>query len=181
MDINKDAFSSGQITSKLWLCRELEKLNHVSKETWIYGGWYATTAFLLLSRENYQVNNIRSFDADSGCESIADMINENFLCQNAKFKAYTKDCNTISEVYADCIINTSTEHFDSNDWFDNIPAGTLVVLQGNNMNHDDHASICTGLEHFNFMYPLSETLFKGELEFTYPDWGFTRYMLIGKK
>lgn len=181
MHIDKDAFSSGQISSKVWLCKELEKLNHQSIETWIYGGWYATTAFLLLSRENYQVTRIRSFDADPTCEPIADMINENYLWQNAKFKAYTQDCNTIDEVYADCIINTSTEHFESNEWFENIPLGTLVVLQGNNMNHDDHESVCTSLEHFKCMYPLSETLYEGELEFTYPKWSFTRYMTIGRK
>ena len=28
MNVNKDAFSSGQVGSKIWLCEELEKTNY---------------------------------------------------------------------------------------------------------------------------------------------------------
>ena len=41
--INKDAFSNGQMDSKLWLCRELENLGWDSKLTRIYAGWYGIT------------------------------------------------------------------------------------------------------------------------------------------
>ena len=36
MNIHQDAFSSGQIGSKLWLCEQLEKTKWKSKETAIY-------------------------------------------------------------------------------------------------------------------------------------------------
>jgi hypothetical protein len=74
---NQDAFSNGQIDSKLWLCRELESLEWSSDYTQIYGGWYGVLAFLLLSREKFCVGRIESFDIDPACENIADMINEN--------------------------------------------------------------------------------------------------------
>ena len=35
------------------------------------------------------------------------------------------------------------------------------------------------LEDFVNTYPLSSIAYKGEKEFVYPDWKFTRYMLIG--
>ena len=133
----KDAFSSGQISSKIWLCEELEKTKWSSELTAIYGGWYGVTAFLLLSRDKFKVKKIRSYDVDPSCEPMADLINENWVWQDWKFKAQSDDCNYIKPT-ADLIINTSTEHFDTKQWFENIPFGTRVVLQGNNMKHDDH-------------------------------------------
>ncbi len=179
--INKDAFSSGQIGSKIWLCEELERIGWESKDTWIYGGWYALTAFLLLSRGKFKVKRISSFDIDPACEPIADMINENWLWQNWTFKAFTKDCNKIDHVAADLVINTSSEHFDTMEWFDNIPEGTRLIIQGNNMNHDDHVIHSNNLEEFKSHYPLSHINFEGQKSFVYPDWSFTRFMLIGIK
>jgi len=179
ISVNKDAFSSGQIGSKIWLCEELENLGWTSNLTYIYGGWYGITAFLLLSRANFKVKQIQSFDVDPDCESVADMINENWVWQEWKFKAFTLDCNDHVKGSADLIINTSTEHFDSMNWFDNIKPGTRVVLQGNNMPHDDHVIHSETLEDFVRTYPLSSIAYKSEKEFVYPNWSFTRYMLIG--
>jgi len=176
----KDAFSSGQISSKIWLCKELEKTRWISKSTAIYGGWYGITAFLLLSRSKFKVKKIRSYDVDPACESMADLINENWVWQDWKFKAVTEDCNNI-QPQADLIINTSTEHFDTNHWFNNIPKGTRVVLQGNNMKHDDHVVNSKNINAFINNYPLSQIKYKGQLDFEYPSWSFSRFMIIGTK
>lgn len=179
--IDKDAFSSGQVGSKLWLCEELERLKWSSDLTQIYAGWYGITAFLLLSRGNFKVNSIQSFDIDPACEPIADMINENWVWQEWKFKAFTVDCNEGVRGAADLIINTSTEHFDSMEWFARIPKGTRVILQGNDMPHDDHCVHSSSLEEFIKLYPVSELHYTGSKEFKYPTWSFTRYMIIGTK
>lgn len=179
--IDKDAFSSGQIGSKIWLCEELERLGLTSNLTYIYGGWYGLTAFLLLSRGKFQVNKIRSLDIDPACQSVADMINENWVWQDWKFKAFTQDCNNFEGQYGDLVINTSTEHFESKQWFEFLPQGTYVVLQGNNMPHKDHITHSETLDDFVEDYPLSKIMFKGEKEFVYPDWSFKRYMIIGIK
>lgn len=179
--INKDAFSSGQIGSKIWLCEELERLGWKSDLAYIYGGWYGLTAFLLLSRGKFQVNKIRSLDIDPACEPMADMINENWVWQDWKFKAFTQDCNNFEGQYGDLVINTSTEHFESKQWFDRLPIGTKVILQGNNMPHYDHVIHSETLEDFVSEYPLSSIAFKGEKEFVYPNWSFKRYMVIGIK
>ena len=179
--VDKDAFSSGQISSKLWLCRELEKLNWVSQETWIYGGWHGLMGFLLLSREKFPVDKIRSIDIDPTCADIADMINENWVWQNWKFKAQTDDCNTVYPAGVDLIINTSTEHFDSLDWWNNIPIGTRVALQTNNMKHSDHIRCCQTINEMKSVYSLTTVNYEGSLDFVYPNWSFTRFMLIGVK
>jgi hypothetical protein len=181
LSVDKDAFSSGQIGSKIWLCEELEKLNWQSNLTYIYGGWYGITAFLLLSRGKFWVDQIQSFDIDSSCEAVADMINENWVWQEWKFKAYTLDCNGHVRGEPDLIINTSTEHFKSMAWFDCVPAGTRVILQGNNMPHNDHHVHSNSKEDFALQFPLREINFLGEKQFVYPSWQFTRYMLIGTK
>ncbi len=181
MIVHKDAFSSGQVGSKIWRCEELERLGWSSNLTYIYGGWYGITAFLLLSRNRFQVNKIRSLDIDPGCEAVADMINENWVWQDWKFKAFTQDCNNFEGQYGDLVINTSTEHFDSMDWFNCLPKGTRVILQGNNMPHDDHVIHSTTLDEFVNLYPLAEVVYSGTKEFVYPEWRFTRYMVIGVK
>jgi hypothetical protein len=181
MEIDKDAFSSGQITSKLWLCEELESTGWNSLETWIYGGWYGLTAFLLLSRGTFIVDKIRSYDIDLSCEPIADMINENWVWQDWKFKAFSEDCNQTIPLACDLIINTATEHFDNMAWWNNIPVGKRIVLQGNNMRHEQHVDVTNTLEDFYKKFPLGEVVFQGEKEFVYPDWSFKRFMLIGKK
>jgi len=178
---NTDSFSNGQIGSKLWLCEELEKLKWTSTLTRVYGGWYGVLGFLLLSRGIFQVDRIQSYDVDPECETIADMINNNWVFKEWKFKAYTENCDLLDSSEADLIINTSTEHFDTMDWFDNIPDGTRVILQGNNMPHDDHVIHSESLDDFISHYPLSEIAYQGSLDFVYPDWQFTRFMVIGVK
>ena len=180
MNINKDAFSSGQVGSKLWLCKQLELTDLYSKETAVYGGWYGITAFLLLSRGRFNVEKIRSYDIDPACEPIADTINENWVWQDWRFKAFTQDCNQL-QTDADLIINTSTEHFQSLEWWYNIKPGTAVALQGNNMQHEDHSATKDSLEEFCQQFSLSQEIYRGQLEFVYPSWAFKRFMLIGIK
>jgi len=167
--------------SKIWLCEELEKTNWTSNLTYLYGGWHGITALLLLSRGIFQVDKIRSLDIDPACESIADMINENWVWQDWRFKAFTQDCNNFEGQFGDLVINTSTEHFESMEWFNKLPKGTRVVLQGNNMPHDDHVVHSDSLDDFVKRYPLEQIIFKGEKEFVYPNWKFTRFMIIGIK
>ena len=181
MQVDKDAFSSGQVGSKIWLCEEVEKLGWKSNLTHVYGGWHGVLPFLLLSRGKFQVGRIASYDIDPTCQPIADMLNENWVWQGWKFKAYTADCNTVDSKHADLVINTSSEHFDSLLWFNYIPPGTRVIIQGNNMPHDDHCVHTSTLEEFKAQYPLEEIVFEGEKEFVYPDWKFKRFMLIGFK
>jgi len=179
--IDKDAFSNGQVDSKLWLCRELERLEWSSTLTHVYGGWYGVLSFLLLSREAFNVDRILSFDADPSTVEIADMINENWVIKDWKFKAQTADCNFPLPGNPDLVINTSTEHFESMDWFDNIPNGTRVILQGNDMPHDDHYVCSNSLQEFEEHYKLNEIVYSGSLDFNYPEWSFTRFMIIGFK
>ena len=48
------------------------------------------------------------------------------------------------------------------------------------VNIDSFRSL-NSLDEFVSQYDLSSVDFTGELEFVYPDWSFTRYMIIGTK
>ena len=176
-----DAFSHSHITSKLWLCKELETHVPSSVLTRIYGGWCGLTAFLLLSRGKFLVDRIESFDVDPECEKYANMINEKWVHEEWKFIAKTGNCNTVNPDGADLIINTSSEHFASLDWWYRIPSGTRVAIQSNNMQHDDHFNTVDSIEEMCNMYQFSQVLYSGTTEFNYQSWGFSRYMIIGIK
>lgn len=186
ISVDVDAFSSGQIESKKWLCDVLENIDYPSPLTvWIYGGWYGILSFMLLSRNALKIHKIRSFDIDPKCESIADKINENWVWRDWQFKASTQDCNILdiqSKEFGDIpnlVINTSAEHMSSMTWFENLPKGIMVIVQSNDMTHDDHEPGNSSLADFDKTYPMSQVLFLNQLEFDYKVWKFNRFMKIG--
>jgi len=75
------------------------------------------------------------------------------------------------------VINTSCEHMD-NRWFNNLPDGTLVVLQTNDyFDNPQHVNCVRDLEQAKYRYPMSELLYDGYLVTEL----YTRFMLIGIK
>lgn len=207
--VHKDAFSSGQVGSKLWLCDELERVLQSARAVsasaqndviWIYGGWNGVLSFLLLTRAAASAHAgvtasrpiVRSFDSDPACEVIANTLCENWVWREWQFRAFTQDCNELfsgKRAEGDLrnefgpaptvIINTSVEHFDRDDWFQKIPAGTLVALQAADFDHDGAVSVFTSEKALSERYPMKEKLFSGELKFDYGSWGFRRFMTIG--
>jgi hypothetical protein len=116
------------------------------------------------------------------------MINENWIWQNWKFKAFTADCLTLDfadgPVYGPApqlVINTSVEHMENKNWWERIPKGTVVALQSCNMEHDDHSFRCESSAEFAAQFPLERPVYEGEKLFKYTDWQFTRFMRIGIK
>jgi hypothetical protein len=178
MNVDKDAFSSGQIGSKIWLCEELEKTTWDVNYVYLYGGWYAMTAFLLLSRGEFKMQKIRSIDIDPKCEEIANTMNKIELMKG-NFHAVTADmCNLRSD--ADVAINTSCEHITQDQyeqWLTCLPQNSLLVLQSNNYKIHEHIRISEGLDDFVEQSQLSKVLYCDKLDLPLYD----RYMIIGYK
>lgn len=183
-----DAFSSGQVLSKTWLAEKLENVieyNDLNQPRKILclGGWYGLTNFILRTRNNIQIEKFRSIDIDPDACKVADKINNAWEWQNWQFKSICEDADYYQYGIDDfdTVINTSVEHMQSTQWFDLIPKGCLVALQSNNMAHEDHCFNHNSLDDLMEDFPLSETLYRGEKYFEYPDWNFYRYMIIGTK
>jgi hypothetical protein len=179
--IDFTAFSHGQIKSKMWLCDEIEKFLPESSRIAILGGWYGLTGFLLLTRNNKNIEYVRSYDIDPKVESIADKINNAWICDSWKFKAWTDDVNNVDLSEFNVIINTSAEHIIDRSWFNKI-TDQLVVIQSTDQIHDDN-------DEHDYTFSLNElkskykmiNFYEGEIGFEYPDKSFNRYMLIGRK
>lgn len=188
MHLDRDAFASGQILSKLWLAETLERILDLHSDHREYrilnlGGWYGILHFILKTRNQIKIKSWRSLDIDTVSCEIADQINETWVWQNWKFKSINDDANTFkydSDDF-DLIINTSVEHMESSQWFKNIPSKKLVVLQSNDMPHDDHVSNHETLDQFCDKFHLSDFMFRGQKTFQYDDISFKRFMIIGVK
>lgn len=179
--IDFSAFSDGQIRSKLWLCDEIEKFLPNRCRIAILGGWYGLTAFLLLSRGIDKIKEIRSYDLDPKAGPIADNINNAWVCEGWRFKAFTEDANIIDLSGFDVVINTSAEHIIKRTWFENLK-DQLIVIQSTDQIHDDNDEhdYCFSLADLKRKYIMTN-FYEGEREFVYPDKTFNRFMLIGRK
>jgi hypothetical protein len=184
LKIDSDAFSAGQIESKIWAAEELER---VSAHTNILrismlGGWYGLFHFILKIRGKQTVEWCRSYDLDASACSTANIINNTWETKEWAFRSIPKDANDL--FYQDntnCIVNTATEHFSGKDWYNRIPKGTLCLFQGNDLEIEDHVNKPTDLNHFKSLWPLEIMLFEGTKYFNFEKDPYTRYMVIGYK
>ena len=205
-EFNADCFSRGQLESKLWLVKELQKTKVDLGTVFLCAGWYATLATMIFE-SSIKVDKIRSFDIDPKCAKIAEVFNKPWFEDNWRFKASNVDImdfnwsevpapsdGTIGNFYymtdlnskqvqmrdnPDTIINTSCEHISNfTEWYNKIPNGKLVVLQSNNyFEVDEHVNCSVDLDDFSRQTPMSTMLFTGELQLE----KYTRFMKIGYK
>jgi hypothetical protein len=192
-----DAFSVGQISSKVWLLDQLEILDLDLRSIWVLGGWIGSLSYLMFERSKLKFNSIHSFDIDNNCTFLAEALNRTMVKNNWKFKASTLDVNYLYYINfvfdtlksdgtsvminksCDTVINTSCDHMGDNfTWWNNIPVGTLVILQNNDFAEiEDHNNIVHSINEFLNRYPMSELLYSGILDCKL----YNRYMLIGRK
>ncbi|MCH7659812.1 MAG: glycine betaine/L-proline ABC transporter ATP-binding protein [Euryarchaeota archaeon] len=129
-------------------------------------------------------------------EAVADTMNGTHL-EAGRFKAVTADMYDIDyrasrfecagpdgaprvvEATPDTLLNTSCEHLARfAEWYDVVPAGTLLALQSNDMFHVDvHVNCHADLAAFEAQAPMAERLYSGALKLKRT----TRFMLIGRK
>lgn len=196
-----DAFSDGQILSKLWLIEELQRIEEDDLElnlgtVFILGSWYGVLPALMFDKRS-RVKRIRGFDIDPACAEIAESLNKHpYVIDEWKFKATTADMYELDYERAqyttlrsdgteatltdkpDTIINCACEHLtDFPRWWDRIPKGKLVALQSNNFQIPDHPNWKPSLAEFKRDVPLSTTLYEGALHLDL----YERYMVIGYK
>ena len=185
--MNYDSFSHGQIQSKVWLCKELERFVHANIKIAILGSWYNVLSFMLLTRNADRYQHILGLDIDPRTKEIADKLTEAWrIGDDAKVENVIADANTYNLQGYDLIINCSPEHMDGDQWFENLDPNTLVCIQSSNIQSEDDIWQCVNpnesLENLVLKYPLSKYLYSGEKEIRYSDDnGYKRFMLIGIK
>ncbi len=195
---DEDCFSQGQIKSKMWLLEKLKKLKLDLGTVFLCAGWYGTLATMLFESK-IKVDKIRSFDIDESCVEVAEIFNKPWFVDEWKFKSITDDIMNINydkHVWQfwsnknnrmsrpitdipDTIINTSCEHIhDFESWYDKIPNGKLIILQGNDyFELNEHVNCSADQDSFSEKAPMTDVLYLGTIDCD----KYKRFMKIGLK
>ena len=173
-----ESFWKGQIHSKEWLVKELERTDIKANNAVVYGGWNGVLASLLFNSEKLNLQFVTSVDIDPNCEKTANTINRLYQIKE-KFKAVTADMCDYTQPL-DIAINTSCEHITQQQydkWLSNQPNDAWIVVQSNNyFEHPEHIRCATDINDFMKMSKI-KPFYRGCLETS----KYTRYMIIGKK
>ena len=177
------SFTKDLLISKLWLWEELSKvlreldINHVNT-VYVLGSWTGGVG-MILAAKHFATDTIINVDSDpdwiKASAEIADRMGFRDLVQHM-----ISDANQIDYRQAkppSIVINTSTNNIPGDQWFANIPKGTIVVLQGRDAAGLSHR--WDSLDDFVRDYPMQEMLFQGQLPLQDPETAYHRYMVIG--
>ena len=177
------SFTKDLLISKLWLWEEISKvldeldIDHVNA-VYVLGSWTGGVG-MILAAKRFPTSTIINVDLDPGwitvSQEIADRMGFQDLVQHM-----ISDANDIDYRQAlppSIVINTSTNDISGGRWFDNIPKGTIVVLQGRDSAGSSHR--WDSLDDFVRDHPMQEVLFQGQLPLQDPQTTYHRYMVIG--
>ena len=182
------SFSHGQVHSKLWLCQNIEPYIPDQASIAILGAWYNVLGFMLLTRNPKKYRAITGIDVDPTVKPIADSIcNAWVFGSDLHVCNITQDACDVDLTDFQVVLNCSTEHMKSNDWFYQIPNGTLVGLQSACVYEEEKlqdwkiTNPNNSLAEFTKKYPLSSYYLRDTMKIQYDHWGYDRFMIIGVK
>lgn len=184
----KDAFSLGQVVSKIWLMAVLQAHQPPVKQVAILGCWIGSLVPLL--HKHFAIQRTYGFDLDPEAVAQSEKFNRMLVEDNWKYKGVVADASQMDtsnmefqtggeliQVKPDWLINTSCEHMDTN-WFETADTDQLIIMQTNNSpDFAGHINTCKDMQQVEQKYPLSTVLFSGELVTPV----YTRFMQIGYK
>ena len=173
------SFTPDLVFSKLWLMRELARIQPQVDTMYVLGSWYGNLALLLTRYPQVQVDKIINVETDpaflKGSQHILDQAGAN----NVEYMQ--KDANELDyrQLGKDgVVVNTSLTDMPGTAWFENIPEGTMVVLQARD---NDPGEQFHSAEDIQQKFPLSQVIYSGDLELEDPETQYTRFMIIGVK
>lgn len=174
------SFSKDLVLSKIWLIKELSYLQDTYSTIYVLGSWFGNLAMLMAARD-LNFDRIINIDLDGDALAASNNIIKKLDLDD---RVFNHKANVNEVIYSGLdasglVVNTSCNNISGSIWFDNIPPGTMVALQGRN--HDPGAIISfDDLSDLIDRYPMSQCLFKGRLTLKDKDSTYCRYMVIGK-
>lgn len=177
----KGSITPDLVESKVWICNTLKELDlDIPKFSTIYilGSWYGNMAYAL-KHANIPFNKIINVDTDKDVLEKSEKILQAAGIDN--LESMNKDANTLDyrQVTADSlIINTSTQDIEGTAWWERIPRGVLIVLQGRDSIKKNPFK---DINNFDKTFPMSTTLFLGKKKLEDPDTEYLRFLKIGVK
>jgi hypothetical protein len=187
-----ESFKHSLISSKLWLCQELEKViagNQIKNPiVHILGSWHNILGFMLLVRNPSLYGAIHGYDIDKESIELSDKVLDNWKYAYPKVYNHNLDVDEVnfSSVGNESIfINCSVDQMKDTTWYDNIPENKLVCLQSTDLplttdNWDVKQSYPTKVD-FTETYRVRELIYCDSILFDYGHLKFYRHMMIGIK
>jgi hypothetical protein len=173
------SFTRDLIASKVWLLEKLEQIQQHYTTMYILGSWYGNLAVYITLQPTIQVDRIINVETDVEMLDTSQSILDRVGATNVKYML--SDANELDYRQlgtAGVVVNTSLTDMQGRDWFDNIPAGTLVAMQSRD---HDPGRAAHSTQDIMDRYPLSQVLYHGTMQLRDPQTEYTRYMVIGVK
>ena len=175
----KGSFTRDLIASKVWLLQELARIAPQVGTIYVLGSWYGNLGVLLALDPIVKYKKLINVETDPKFLQASERIQDHMGMGNTEYML--EDANNLDYRQLDpdgVVINTSLTDMEGQAWFDNIPQGTLVVMQSRD---HDPGNVAHSTQDIMDRFPLSEVIYDGKLELEDPETQYTRYMVIGIK
>jgi hypothetical protein len=173
------SFTRDLTTSKVWLMQQLAQINPSISTVYILGSWFGNLALYMTLDPMLQVKKIINVETDRSMLDQSERMLDHVGARNVEYML--TDANTLDyrQLGTDgVVINTSLTDMDGTEWFQNIPNGTVVVMQARDrVDRKPFYSTDDILQKF----PLDQVLYQGSLKLKDPETAYNRFMVIGRK
>jgi hypothetical protein len=173
------SFTRDLVFSKFWLMRELARIQPHVSTMYVLGSWYGNLALFLNRYPRVRVDHIVNVEINQERLDTGERMLDQAGAHNVEHML--KDVNQLDYRQLGrngAVVNTSLIDIKGTDWFENIPEGTLVVMQARDQVDDEQF---TGPADIAQKFPLSQVLYSGSLDLEDPETEYTRFMIIGRK
>lgn len=172
-----DSFAKDLVKSKTWLADELAKIRTDFGTVYVLGSWYGNMGIVLFQERDIRFERMYNVDVNRANLEVGQRLVKDL---GLDIRAIQANANYLDYERASLIINTSVNNIENAGWFENIPLGTLVVLQSRN--RDPQAvNDCNSAAELAAQYPLTQTLYMDKLRLTNEHGAYARFMVIGVK
>jgi hypothetical protein len=180
------SYTPDLVFSKLWLARELKKILQQQgldsvPVAYILGSWYSNLS-TILRKTGMPIEKIVDVERQGEWLEMGQQLQQDMNItgvQHMQADANRIDYRQLSQ--PGVVINTSTNDIPDHGWFDHIPSGTIVVLQGRDAVPDGAEHTYSSPDDLLQMYPLETVLYSGTMQLQDPETEYQRSMVIGIK
>ena len=177
------SYTPDLVFSKLWLTRELERVLNTQgidlvPVAYILGSWYSNLS-TILRKSNTPIQHIVDVERNKQWLKTGQQIQQHMNIDNVEYMA--ADANNLDYRQLQdpgVVINTGTNDIADLGWFDNIPSGTIVVLQGRDQVKNNGVA---SPDELLARFPLETVLYQGTMDLEDPETEYRRSMAIGVK
>lgn len=166
---------------KLWLLTELKRLGMDKFDTvYVLGSWYGSMGPYLLDK-HIKFDTAYLVDIDpKNTEYTQKLVKEQGFSD--RIIPVTQDCNTTDFKGNNIlVINTSCNDIENLGWFEHIPPGAVVALEGRDNQPDNATNTTQTLDSFHAEYSLEETYVLDKIRLKGYDDHYDRFLKIGIK